>query len=336
MKRLVAVLLAGVFVLLTVLPVLAQATQPQPDSMAVVSAHGFKDLAETGDVSVIVHWNFKYPDDYTSDNYSDLAPASLAFQLDLYDTDGTTLLGTASPYVYAPFLTNGYQTGVSAFYFSAADNVSADEPYVVRLQESALYFASPATANYTMTVATDWANSDADGMYSHVIQLCDLMVAEFPLISLKTATDVGVVFSSYGEAYFRAAIPGIQTLCPQLFYIQDYWPEEMTVTPYDQTLQDQYSIRMQGSELMRGSTRLGAHFGVTGNFVLGFFILGACIGCGVVTMKKGWGLEPGLVGAGIISLAGAVLIGANVFTIVMVATLIAVIALMFSFFGRRA
>jgi hypothetical protein len=93
---------------------------------------------------------------------------------------------------------------------------------------------------------------------------------------------------------------------------------------------------MQGSEIKRGADRLAAHFGVTGYFALGMGILVACIGCGVYTSKKGWGLEPGLIGASLLAIGGALLIGNAVFTMVMIGTLIAVIAIMFTLVGRRA
>ncbi len=337
MKKVFAVLAAFVIAGAMVSPVFAQTTmQAQPDKMEIKSARGFYNLAEQGDAAIVVHWNVDYGDNYTTANFTKLAPASLAIELQMYDTDGTTLLRTAKPYVYGPFQTNGYQQGVSYFYFSASDNLVVSQPYQVRIQESGLYFDNITSTSYTMTVATDWKDHTQDDMYDHFIQLSDLLLAEYPLVPLTTSTDIGIVFSTYGESYFRAAIPGIQTLCPKLFYVQTYAPTVMPTTPFNSSLQDLYSIRMQGSEIKRGADRLGAHFGITGYTVLGLFCFGLCIGSCIFTMKKAWGLEAGVVGATIIALCFAVLIGNAVFTVVMVMTLIAVIALMFTFVGRRA
>ncbi len=336
MKKVIALLVAAVLSLLWVLPVFAQATQPQPEKIQILSVRGFYDLAQTGDAAIVVHWNIDYGDNYTSENFTDLAPASLAMALQLYDTDGTTLLSTVHPYVYGPFQTNGYQQGVSYFYFPSTSNMTPDEPYVVRIQESAAYFATPTSANYTMIVATDWAKHTQTDMYDHFIQLCDLLLAEYPTIMLSTSTDIGIVFSTYGESYFRAATPGIQTLCPTLFYVQTYLPTPIPTTAYDSTLQNLYSARLQGSEIKRGADRLAAHLGLTGYAVLGFVIVILCIVCGIYTHKKGWGLEPGLIGSSIICLAGSVLIGNGVFTVTMIATLVAVIIIMFTLVGRRA
>lgn len=335
MRKILAVLVATWLAVTFMLPVFAQTVQPQPNSMSVLSARGFTGLLETGDISIIFRWSVDYSDNYTSANYTALNPASLAILFQLLDPTGTTVMSTATPYVYAPFETNGYNEGVSSFYFSAADAATIGANYLIRIVQSPVYFATPTSLTYTMTAA-DWTNTTEGDLYDYVMQTCDYLLAEYPTVTLKTSTDVGLVFSTYGESYFRAAIPGIQSLCPALFYVQDYTPSEMTVTPYTSTIQDQYSIRMQGSEIKRGADRLGAHFGLTGYFFLGMGILVACIGCGVFTSKKGWGLEPGLIGASLISVMGAVLIGNAVFTIVMIATLVAVIALMFTFVGRRA
>jgi hypothetical protein len=335
MKRILAVLGVMFLSLTWALPVHAQTVQPQPDSMSVLSVRAFTDLVETGDVSIVFRWSVDYGDDYTAANYTALNPASLAIIFQMYDPTGATLLSTATPYVYGPFATNGYNQGVSSFYFTAADLLPEGLGYLIRITQSPVYFTTPVSTTYTMT-GNDWTNSTEGDMYDHVMQLCDYLLAEYPTVTLKTSTDVGLVFSTYGESYFRAAVPGIQALCPALFYVQDYIPTEMTVTPYDSTLQDQYSIRMQGSEVKRGADRLMAHFGLTGYFGLGMGILVACIGCGIYSSRKGWGLEPGLIGASLVAIGGALLIGNAVFTIVMIGTLIAVIAIMFSYFGRRA
>ncbi len=333
MKRLALVMLAGIMALVWALPVLAATYITQPTSMGVLSAKAFSDLAADGDTSIIVHWSIPYG---TGDNitYPEV-PASLSILIQFVSIDGTTVLGTASPFVFAAFGTNGYYQGVSEFYFTSTDNLTSGGAYQIRIVQSPIYYETPVSTSYTMA-ATDWLSTSEVGFYNHVIQLCDLLLAAYPNVALKTSTDVGLVLSTYGESYFRAAMPGIQTLCPQLFYVQDYQPSEMTVTPYDSTLQDQYSLRLQGSEIKRGADRMASYFGVTGYFVLGMVILAACIICAVWTMKKGWGLEPGMIGASIISICGAVVLGNAVFTIVMIGTLIAAIALMFTFFGRRA
>ena len=334
MKKILALLFAAFLAISGVLPVFAQTVQPQPDSIALLTTRAFVDLVETGDTAIIFHWSFDYGDNYTAANYTALNPASLAIIFQMYDPTGATLLSTATPYVYAPFATNGYNQGMSSFYFSAADALPPGQAYIIRITQSPVYFAVPTTVDFTMNPA--WTDTTEGDMFDYVMQTCDYLLAEYPTIPLKTSVESGMVLNTAGSAYFYGAVPGIQTLCPALFYVQDYTPAEMAVTPYDSTLQDQYSIRMQGSEIKRGADRLAAHFGLTGYFALGMAILVICIGCGIYSSKQGWGLEPGLIGASLVAIGGALLIGNAVFTIVMIGTLIAVMAIMFSYFGRRA
>lgn len=309
---------------------------PPPDEAeSIISIRIFKDMVETGDVSITFHWDLPYADNGT---YPD-TPASQSIMFQLVDTDNTTILSTAEPYVYAPFQTNGYGKGVSAFYFNAADNLTWGQAYNIRVVQNPTYFTSPTSIQQTIS-GTDYSSATTQAesreeMKEYYLDLCDLLLAEYD-INLSTSTDTGIVLSTYGESYFRAAVAGIQMLCPTLFYVQDYSPVEMTVTPYDSTLQNTYSLRMATSEIKRGSDRLMAHFGLTGYFFMGLLILVGCIISGIFTTKKGWGLEPGLIGASIISIGGAVLMGNAVFTMVMIIALVATMAIGFTYFGRRA
>jgi hypothetical protein len=331
-KKLAAILVATMLALLAVGPVFAVVID-QPDSMAIISARGFTDLAETGDVAMVFHWDIPY---YGDNGTYPIIPASASIVFQLYAADGVTLLNTAAPYVYAPFLTNGYRQGVSVFYFTAADAITPGGAFQIRIQQSVTYYATPTSTTYTMT-AGDWANDTQADMKAYVLALCDSLLLEYPTVTLASATDIGKVLGTYGDAYFTGAIPGVRMMCPALFYVQDYVPAEMAISPaYDSTLQDSYSIRMQGSEIKRGADRLGTHFGLTGYFILGSVFLVASIACAVLTMRRGWGLEPGGVAASIICIYGAWMMGNAVFTILMIMTLIGAMAIMFTFVGRRA
>lgn len=305
-----------------------------PTDMSVISIRVYQDMVESGDAVVVFHWNIPYADNTT---YPD-TPASSSIMFQLVSTDNTTVLSTSHPYVFYPFDTNGYGQGMSAFYFAAADNYTWSAAYNVKIIQSPIYFTDAET--YTKIISTsDYSTASTqtasrEAMKDYFLDVSDLLYHEYE-VPLTTSTDVGIVLSTYGESYYRGAIPGIQSICPPLFYIQDYALTETTNT-YDQTLQNQYSIRLQGSEIKRGSDRLAAYFGVTGYFVLGLFMFIGCIGSGIYTHKQGWGLEPGLLGASLICIAGAVLMGNLAFTIIMVCTLLATIMIMFTLIGRRA
>lgn len=332
-QKIVAILFAVVLSLGIALPAYA-VTITAPDSMEIITARGFYDLVEDDDAAILFHWAVNYTGANVTADYP-VVPSSSSIIFQLYAADGTTLITTATPYVYSLFDSNGYNEGVSSFYIDASDNLTPGAGYQIKIIQNPIYFTTPTNETYVMAVS-DWTGTTDADMYDYVLTLCDELKAEYPTATLKTSTDSGFTFNTYGESYFRAATPGIQAMCPQLFYIQDYSPSTMTVTPYDSTLQDAYSIRMQGSEIKRGADRLATYFGVTGYFVLGLVVLAVCIGAGAWTMHKGWGLEPGMIVATIFSIGGAVLMGNMVFTIVMIIALVATMAIGFTFFGRRA
>lgn len=331
MRRIIAAVLIA-FLLIGIVSPLALAYIDPPESIGIISAHVFQNLAETGDTSIVFYWAIPYP----SDNYTGLPPASVSIFFRLMDPTGTTTLQTTQPYVFTPFGTVGYGYGVSDFYFTAADNFTMGSACQIELVESPQYYAAPATTSHPLTT-DDWSTPTQAKMHDYFITLCDLLNARYPtIVSLKAASSGGTVLSALGENYFDGAVPNLQILCPILFLQQQYSPVGMTTTPFNSNLQNQYSVRLQGSEIKRGADRIAAHVGLTGYFVLGFAVFIGCIGLCIFTMRRQWGVEPGMVASAILVVAGAVFMGNAVFTICMIGALIAGIAIMFQFHGRRA
>jgi len=330
MKRVIAAVLVAL-ILIGIASPLALAFIAPPESIGIISAHVFQDLAETGDTSIIFYWAIPYP----SDNYTGLPPASLSIFFQLTDPTGTTVMQTTQPYVFAPFGTVGYGYGVSSFYFSAADTIVDGGAYQIQLIESPSYYETPASTSHTLT-STEWEGTTQGDMYNQFIQLCDILLGDYPSVALKSSTGSGIVLSAYGESYFRGAVPGIQTLCPKLFIEQVYSPVAMTQVPYNNSLQELYGLRLEGSEIKRGSDRIGAYFSVTGYFILGIFTFVCCLILCIFTMKKWGDLYSGMIASVILCIAAAVLMGNAVFTIVMIGALISAIAIFFQFFGKRA
>ncbi len=335
MKIFVSILLALLAVYITTPGVLAQDWETPPTAMEIINCQAYQDMAEDGDISIVFYWNL------IADNYSDMSPASQTILFQLIDTDNTTVLSYSVPYVYAGFQTNGYGHGVSAFYLAASDNIAWGQPYYIRIVQSPVYYESPGTYYRTMSAA-DWSDAASQSesreeFKDYILQLCDLLSGVYTTLSFKASLENGLFLNGLGESYFRATVPGIQILCPELFATQVYDPEEWDNTsPYDLSLQETYSARLQGSEIKRGADRLGEHFGISGNCIIGKCLLSCCIGLGIYTSKKGWGMEPGMVGASILAVGGAVYMGNAVFTMVMIATLLAAIAIMFQFFHKKA
>ena len=336
MKRIVASVFLAVFLLLGLsMPVFAQ---DAPDSLSITasSVKAFRNLVETGDFAVVFHWKAFYAD------YTTLTvPGSDSIVLRLYSANGT-LMATSYPYVFSPFETYGYGDGISAFYFPASANTTWLQAYEINIAGLPAYFSPiPTPVNYTMvnndySTATTQAEARSD-FYNTIIGLCNDFNTIYPDHSLKASTDSGVVLSSDGETYFRGAIPGIQSMCPQLFLVQVYTPTAMTIVPYNTTLADAYTARLEGTDVMRGLDRIGtAMGGVDGMVIVGVLLFLLCIALCIFCMIKGWGLEPGLIGSGGIMITGALLVGDFVFTLVMIGGFISAMGIMYVMVFKRA
>lgn len=317
-------------IILALLPVAVYALTP-PTSISVQSVRAFQNVATAGDMAIIFHYKITYTPYPTT-------PADKTFIFRLYADNGT-LLATSTPYVFSFFSTKGYGDGVSSFYFTVQP--SWEEAFIINILGVPAYYEPIQISNYTMSLsdyssAVDTTDAQAD-LYNYIIGICNDFISIYADVPLKATTDTGTILSDYGEAYFRATVPGIQAMSSQLFFVQAYVPEQMPVTSYNMSLQTQYSTRLQGTDIMRGANRLGVKLGgISGAFVLGIVVLGTCIGTGVWTQRKGWPIELAMfVCVGIVILA-ALLIGDWAFTLAMIIGLVAGIGIMYIFFLKRA
>ena len=333
MKRLAITAIMAVMVVLTfATPVLAYLSAPD-GTMTIPSVRAFQNTVEDGDVAIIFEHNIPYSSYPTT-------PAPLSIVFECYSPDGTTLLNTAIPYNFTLFETKGYGHGVGVFYFPASENLSWGEAYILNIQQLPLYYNPAESTSYTLA-SSDYSSAtlQSDSQYdvaNYILGICDEFQAYYPDVGLKSTTDTAIVLSAYGEAYFRGAIPGLQTICPQLFLVQTYVPELMTTENYTMELGEEYSERLIGTDIERGAERLGDYFGVGGYFVLAMFTFGLALVPPIWTSRKGWGIEPGFAVAIVIVICAALLIGDAVFTIVMIISLIAAMAIMYIFVLKRA
>lgn len=334
MKRLVlSVVLAGLMLLIMALPVYA--LEP-PDSMSIQSVRAFRNLAEIGDMLIVFHYRYVDASGYPT------TPASSSILFKLY-SEGGDLLAASEPYVFYAFGTNGYGDGVSSFYFGA-DNVTTDwgdALQIVMCGLPAYYDPLIPPASRIMTSA-DYSGSEEiidsqNDLYNKIMSLCITLTGIYPTVPLRAVTDGVTVLSNYGETYFRGAIPGIQLLSPGLFLTQVYVPTVMPVEPYNMSLQDRYTARLIGTDLMRGADRLGDVVGgISGTFVWGFIVFAGCLALCIFTMRKGWGIESGMVGGAGFVILFALLMGDLFFTLTMIGALLAAMAIMFVFGYKRA
>jgi len=131
-------------VLLPPSPVCAD-TYELPDTIQVKDVQVVKNVAEAGDMFIA----FWYEWSYASEDDIPAIPADQVILFTLLDTDGTTILATQKPYV---FFENGFQQGISGFYFADGDDPTWGGAYKIRISAvPGIYTTPPDPVNYTLT-----------------------------------------------------------------------------------------------------------------------------------------------------------------------------------------
>lgn len=300
-----------------------------PEVMQIFSAQVVRNTIHDGDMAILFHW-------YIEDNDYE-QPASDTIFFRLYDTDNATLLSSAVPVVYFGY---GYDNGLSCFYFTAAENLTWGENYIINITGSPAFF-DPLPSPYNFIIPTDSyfgstdqeANQEATADY--IFSVAQLLEIAYPTYSLYGSTDMGIVLTDTGEAYFRSAVPGLQSMAPSLFLTQYYIPE-VTPMDFDDAQAQTYAERLQGSDIMDGFNAAGDEIGISGSALVGGVFIIACIVIIIFTTRKGWGSEPGILASGIILTAGSVLFGGGLFAVRLVMGLIGAVLLFYIIAFKRA
>lgn len=279
---LLGMLLASLFVSAT--PVLATA---DPDSVQFISVHANRHLYETGDYMLMIHYAINYgalPDD----------PVDETFIFRLMDTDGSTELGANIAY---PFADDGYGQGIVTLYWPAAEAPAWDGLYIVRASGNPSAFANPPVYNYTMVPSDYCSETDQEGQQENMATwLLDVAMALEVAwdASLLDLTDTGVVLSTTGESYFRYAVPGLQVLAPELFYVQvsqPDWGEQSWGTNQSAN----YTSRYEGTWVGDAIDDAASLFSIEPVMISGTFILGACVAFIILSAKRFQTTLPGFI-----------------------------------------
>lgn len=202
--------LAGFLVIFPGVPCFAD--QATPDSTPSVEVDIYGNILETNDRLFIIYANIPYgttPDE----------PVTEAFIWSLIDTDGVTTLGTTTGF---SFVDNGYGYNVYSFYFSAAEALSWNTAYTVRLSGNPTIFDTPPVYNYPVDNAdyADNTSSVRTSIAERVLYLANQLNIEWNLSAssyLTYESEIGSVLSILGESFFRNAIYGLQSLAPSCF-----------------------------------------------------------------------------------------------------------------------
>lgn len=279
----------------------ALADQSNPDSTPTVEIDFYRNLLETGDVLLLIYANIPYsstPDAEVGD----------AFIWRLIDTDNVTELGSDTGYVWVD---NGYGYNVFSMYFSAADNLTWETEYILRLSGNPAIFTDPPEYNYPIST-TDYSGATAETVETELsVRILtistdlDIKWALGAAYSLLLEEEAGTVLSIYGEAFYRNAIFGIQSLCPQLFRfaINDIEVTDRTWTDaYADNLTGQYSGTWIETAQSGGASLAGTGYDLT-TILLILGMIAAAVFAGM--SLAGGDAWAGMLDGGIVLLAGA-------------------------------
>jgi len=276
----------GIFLAL-VIPVFATAPPISTPSVSDVKAN--INLIEDGDVLIYGLYNLPYDVlDLPEDD------ASKTYLLCLIDTDGATHLGTVTPF---PQFDSGYNKGVFGFHFSAADNLTTDQSYIIRISQNPAFFDDPQSYNYDMSLSawTDATTQEQNQLelILNIIALAEELETEHEVTLLESSVGGTVLSDPTGERYFRGAIYGIQAMAPELFLVQsltwDTDDQEWETTEFDS-----YGSRFSGYFIGTASDNTSATFGLdTPTFMGLIFALPIILGAVIVSSIKFKKAEPG-------------------------------------------
>lgn len=279
-----------------------------PDTTPTITMiHVNQNVVLSGDMVFTGYYNIPYATLPT-------LTADKLFIIRLFSTDGTTELGSVTPFAYSGFK-NGYNEGAFSLYFTSSLVTSLglvwDRPYILQIAENPSEFATPLIWNTTIatgdyTTLTTHADNQAD-LASQVFSLGSSLSATYNQSIFSTSGGSGSALTDIGEAYFRGAIPGLQNMAPSLFVIQvdnlDYTNTAWTTNAFDA-----YMTRFASSWVGAAQTAVGNTFGMSGNMAMGMiFIAPLCIILLVFSGMKFRTTDPGLIGAAVILEMGAVM-----------------------------
>jgi len=252
MKR----VLLFIVLMLMLLPVTPIYAIDEPDSIPVVQKIDiYRNLREAGDQLILIYANIPYaalPD----------VPVSDAFYWKLMAMDGVTELGVTTGYAYNDF---GYGWNLYSMYFAAADNWTWGLEYGIKLAGNPIEFPggyekSYAIATSDYTSYTSQADNQ-DALQVRLIAIANDLDSRWALASsLLYQSEAGQKLSADGEAFFRGAIFGLQSLCPGIFNValtnldiaDRVWDEE-----YSENVTGQYAGTWIGTSKAAGAALFG-------------------------------------------------------------------------------
>ncbi len=301
----------------TTLPVAGSST-----TLTIKSAKMFNNYNTSGDMLLVAeimnNYTYLYPDQSPREH----------FQLQLVDTNNTTILGASSiinwgdrpeSIWFSPAFVTANLTQGSAYYVKVIGDEQSGNA-------TAIYQLIPNT-----TINTDWKGSDLTRLddwgigVANNMGLTDQSNKDY---YITYPTNQLAVINDLGKGYFTSGISNIGNVRPYLFATQEY-----QITPIEGTASSAWGSltaweTFVGSAIVDDVTIIAVPFGVTGKDLLAGILILVILGCVMFVVSNTGGF--GALGA--VLIATPILWLGTYFSIMPVA----LIVLMVIFFGMFA
>lgn len=264
-------------------------TMVYPDrTPEIYTLKAYKNLLEANDVLLVILADIPYND-------VPAIPISRAYTWSLMDT------GTEKGWnVGYAMNDNGYNLNVFSLYFPASTGLTwgSTTKYNVQLTGNPAVFSgivpvydSVDSGDYAVTADTWLTSSDYSAtLTADLLAVASTLEQDWQVVLLDEQ-DTKTVLSSNGEKLFRNAIPGVQSMAPALFYVQNAETQTGKRT-WGTSLDDLYKGRLLGADKIAGTaddtwiakslTPLADWLNIPFGLLIGVI----CLGCCVFVVKK--------------------------------------------------
>jgi hypothetical protein len=214
----------------------------EPDSLSINGVYVYRNCQEVADQLYLIDYTILYPVDGEPDE-----DATEAYLVRLMD--GTDELGAVAPYSYYYY---GYDRGVVAIYFSAADAPGWGGDYTMTLEGNPMFTWNAERPYVSVNAFNVWADNPMETtqevLSSRILWLADQLEIAWEVDMITTAQG-GSFLTEYGEAYFGNVIPDLRTMAPFVYSsgtVTPIIPDVVNTGSYEETI---YTNYIQGTPL---------------------------------------------------------------------------------------
>ena len=180
-----------------------------PDTFTQISARAYGSMQETGDLTLLIHYDIDYIGALPAEAATDTIMAAWS------DSSAGSIVKVGAPIAY---VASGYGQGAVTVYFSAAEVTAAaivwnDPDFSLILGNPSFFSAPPFNST-----AVEWrAESGKSVIAADVVSLGGSLQGSARWVAAaKTLIDGGVLTAD-GETYFEQVIPNLRSIAPTLY-----------------------------------------------------------------------------------------------------------------------